>query len=111
VELVLAVDAQPAVGVRDDHDPVDAEQPMREHEGAQDAVVDPCARVTEDRRVAGRETEHRHRLEPGVDTGEHGEGLRGPVAQAAEPEPARVFLVRRKDVVERVSPHVGEANG
>ena len=92
----------PAIGVRDHHQALDAEQVPREHERRQDVVGDARAGVAEDLRVAGLEPEHRERVDPRVDAGQHGEAAGRAPVEAGRGEVARVGRVRRQYVREMV---------
>ena len=72
-ELVLAPGDHPAIGVRDHHQALDVEQVPRDHERRQDVVGDARAGIADDLRVAGLEPQHRERVDPRVDAGQHRE--------------------------------------
>ena len=69
VKLRLGGGRHRAPGVRDDEDPVDAEQVDAQHERLQRLGRHPAARVAEDLRVPVPEPQHGQRHDPGVHAG------------------------------------------
>jgi hypothetical protein len=103
MELLLALGDHPAIGVRDHHQAVDAEQVRRDHERRQDLVGDARAGIAKDLRVARLEPEHRERVDPRVDAGQDGEPARRASVEAGPLEGLRVGRVRAQQVCERAA--------
>ena len=101
-ELVVARRDHAAIGVRDHHQALDAEEVPRDDERRQDVVGDTRACVADDLRVAGLEPEHRERIEPRVDAGQHCEAARRTPVGGRRGEIAGVGRVRLQDVCEGV---------
>ena len=102
-------DGHRAAGVRDDQDPLHAEQVDAEHQRLEGGGGHPAARVAEDLGVAGLEAEHPQRVDPRVHAGHDGDAGVGHAVEAAQVEVGGELAVRRDQVVE-VS-HGADASG
>ncbi len=86
--------------MRDDQDPVDAEQVHAEDERLEGRRGDPAAGVAEDLRVAVLEPEHPERVDPRVHAGHDRDAGVGDAVEAAEVEVGGELPVGGEQVVE-----------
>ncbi len=70
VDLVFCLHGHPAVGVRNDHQPVDAEQGRSQDQGAEHVVGHPGPRVAQDLGVPRSQSQHPQWIDPRVHAGE-----------------------------------------
>jgi hypothetical protein len=108
LELRLVELRHRAGGVRDDQDPVDAEQVHAQHERLHGLLVDPTTGVAEDLGVARLQAQEAERVDARVHAGHDGHtGLRDTI-EAGEREVGGVRLVGSEKIVEVT--HGGEVS-